>query len=82
MTTTNQHVTAATTTTGKIDTMAPTTMSLKGANLIANQIENTRPIVPNEDNEIEQSSSPNKPLVDLPNPASETAQHLAISLTH
>ena len=71
-TTTNQH---EITTTGKIDTMAPTTMSLKGTNLIANQIENTRPVVPNEDNEIEQSQSTNKPLVDFPNPASETAQH-------
>ena len=72
-TTTNQHE-ITTTTTNKIETMAPTTMSLKGANLIANPIENTRPIVPNEDNEIEQSSSTNKPLVDLPNPSSEIAQ--------
>ena len=72
-TTTNQHE-ITTTTTNKIETMAPTTMSLKGANLIANQIENTRPVVPNEDNEIEQSQSTNKPEVDLPNPTSETAQ--------
>ena len=74
MTTTNQHVTAATTTTGKIDTMAPTTMSLKGTNLVANQIENTQPALPNDDNEIEESSSTNKPLEDLPNPSSDTAQ--------
>ena len=73
-TTTNQHEITTTTTTNKIETMAPTTMSLKGANVIANQIENTQPVVPNEDNEIEQSQSTNKPLVDLPNPSSETAQ--------
>ena len=74
MTTTNQHVTATTTTTGKIETMAPTTMSLKGTNLVANQIENTRPALPNDDNEIEESSSTNKPLEDLQNPSSDTAQ--------
>ena len=73
-TTTNQHVTATTITTGKIDTMATTTMSLKGTNLVANQIENTRPALPNDDNEIEESSSTNKPLEDLPNPSSETAK--------